>query len=321
MAAPRLEDLIKTPADLASFLGQTTKYVCVIGASGFIGKKATERLRLAGYQIRATVRFNSQIPDELKEEGVEIVFADVRNKTSITKACQGCSIVINAAGIYRWWVPDKSIYKQVNDTGARIVAEVCAELEIQHLIHISTAMAYGYPDEKPFTETSASGPFAADYTRTKADGDKAVLQVHALHHFNGNQTQSDFRLDILYLGCVTGTGDTFSVGRPAAVYRDFMQGKIPMLVAPDTNYIYVAVDDVCTAILTVCEQGATDTSKRRWRANRYLIANSDEVSRNNIKRYIPRGEHTHVSGRKQAANRTCGCSTSNFSHEISLSIF
>lgn len=29
---------------------------------------------------------------------------------------------------------------------------------------------------------------------------------------------------MLFLGCVTGAGDTFSVGRPAAVYRDFMQG-------------------------------------------------------------------------------------------------
>jgi nucleoside-diphosphate-sugar epimerase len=186
------------------------------------------------------------------------------------KAVAGCEMVINAAGIYRWWVPDKAVYTQVNNGGARNVAEVCAELDIPHLIHISTAMAYGYPAEKPFSEKSAVGPFAADYTRTKADGDAAVLETHA-------KSNSSFRLDILYLGCVTGTGDTFSVGRPAAVYRDFMLGKIPVLVGPSTKYIYVAVQDVCTAISTVCERGASDESSTRGRAEKYLIANSDEM--------------------------------------------
>ena len=170
-------------------------------------------IRFAGFRVRATVRGSSDVPAELRATGVEVVLADVTDKRTLTEAVKGCRIVINCAGVYRWWVRDPRRYTEVNEVGARNLAEVCAESEtVKHLVHISTAMAYGYPAKMPFTETSEPGPFAAEYTRTKREGDKAVLQAHA-------GCAGGFRLDVLYLACVTGAGDTFAVGRPAAVYR------------------------------------------------------------------------------------------------------
>jgi hypothetical protein len=68
------------------------------------------------------------------------------------------------------------------------------------------------------------------YTATKYRGDQAVIKaVQQIHDSEGDEevpTQhqpESLSLTVLYLGCVTGAGDTFSVGRPAAVYRDFMQ--------------------------------------------------------------------------------------------------
>eukprot|EP00948_MAST-09A_sp_MAST-9A-sp1_P003044 g3044.t1 len=247
------------------------KTVCVLGASGFIGKKTVEALLLQKtYNVRASVRKTSIIPEELKKnDSLKIMYSDICDRSSLIPVIKGCDIVINAAGVYRWWVPNDKLYKEVNEDGARNVAQVCADEKIPHLLHISTAMAYGYPqDDKPFTENSKPGPFAAQYTRTKANGDQAVIDV---------QKQFEtFQLDILYLACVTGPGDTFSVGRPAAVYRDFMLGKIPMLVAPDTNYIYVAIQDVVKAIRIVCER-RSDLKTQDKMIERYLIGNSDQM--------------------------------------------
>lgn len=112
---------------------------------------------------------------------------------------------------------------------------------MERLVHISTAMAYGYPEgAKPFTEDAKAGPHAAEYTRTKHLGDEAVWDACA--------QRKDLAVSMLFLGCVSGPGDTFSVGRPAAVYKDYMAGKIPMLVGPDTKYVYVHIRDVQYAI-------------------------------------------------------------------------
>lgn len=73
-------------------------------------------------------------------------------------------------------------------------------------------MAYGYPEAaKPFNEDAKAGPHAAEYTRTKHLGDEAVWEAC--------RSREDLSVTMLFLGCVSGPGDHFSVGRPAAVYK------------------------------------------------------------------------------------------------------
>eukprot|EP00930_Biecheleria_cincta_P024347 TRINITY_DN17439_c0_g1_i1.p1 TRINITY_DN17439_c0_g1~~TRINITY_DN17439_c0_g1_i1.p1 ORF type:complete len:362 (+),score=45.82 TRINITY_DN17439_c0_g1_i1:111-1196(+) len=246
---------------MAATNGQST--ACVFGASGFIGKKAVEVLASSGFQVRAAVRQpKGPLPHELQATGVEVVQADVCDVTTLAGALEGCSIAINCAGIYRWWLPDSSEYQAVNIDGAANVAQACLNSKSVHrLVHVSTAMAYGYPADRPFREDSKAGPHASEYARTKHLGDEKVASI-----CHGS---SNLSVVTLFLACVTGRGDTASVGRPAAVYRDFMLGKIPMLVAPDTNYIYVHIRDVQQAIRSVCT-----VPKGQLASNKYLIGNS-----------------------------------------------
>eukprot|EP00443_Scrippsiella_acuminata_P129495 CAMPEP_0115729190 /NCGR_PEP_ID=MMETSP0272-20121206/83370_1 /TAXON_ID=71861 /ORGANISM="Scrippsiella trochoidea, Strain CCMP3099" /LENGTH=165 /DNA_ID=CAMNT_0003172845 /DNA_START=184 /DNA_END=678 /DNA_ORIENTATION=- len=158
---------------------QVQQIACVFGASGFIGKKAVEVLLSAGFRYPA----------------------------SIDGALEGCCVAVNCAGIYRWWLPNPSEYQEVNVEGAANVARACLKAEAIHrLVHISTAMAYGYPADRPFREESKVGPHASEYARTKHLGDERVASL-----CHGSSS--------------------------------------PMLVAPDTNYIYVHIKDVQKAIL------------------------------------------------------------------------
>eukprot|EP00747_Dinoflagellata_sp_TGD_P169121 gnl/TRDRNA2_/TRDRNA2_197239_c0_seq1.p1 gnl/TRDRNA2_/TRDRNA2_197239_c0~~gnl/TRDRNA2_/TRDRNA2_197239_c0_seq1.p1 ORF type:complete len:347 (-),score=45.87 gnl/TRDRNA2_/TRDRNA2_197239_c0_seq1:49-1089(-) len=237
--------------------------VCVLGATGFIGRSAVAAfVERGGFQVRATARKLSDLPAELQLSGVEVAQADVTDPASLERALQDVDVVVNCTGIYRWWLRDDSEYVRVNADGAANIARACLANEtVRRLVHISTVMAYGYPAEKPFRETSKPGPHASEYARTKHLGDVNIKEL--------TQAQSKVTVVMLYLACVTGKGDTIAVGRPAAVYQDFMLGKIPMLVAPDTNYIYVHIRDVQSSIIA-----ATTLPASKMAGQDYFIGNS-----------------------------------------------
>lgn len=245
--------------------------VCVIGANGFIGRHSASALKEQGFQVRATVRrFGTALhPDKASpscistDDGVQVVEADLSSPTSLRACTEGCDIVVNCAGIYKWWIPNADEWRHVNDTGAGHVAEACLQSGVRRLIHFSTPMAYGYPDEKPFNEASTPGPHASEYARTKHLGDVRVKSI-----CRGTKLE----VVTLYLGCTIGEGDTMSVGRIAAVIKDFIQGKIPMLVAPDTNFIYVHIRDVQSALVA-----AVRASPEKVNGEGFFIANCQDM--------------------------------------------
>eukprot|EP00931_Biecheleriopsis_adriatica_P030678 TRINITY_DN18062_c0_g1_i3.p1 TRINITY_DN18062_c0_g1~~TRINITY_DN18062_c0_g1_i3.p1 ORF type:complete len:286 (-),score=36.75 TRINITY_DN18062_c0_g1_i3:236-1093(-) len=142
-------------------------------------------------------------------------------------------------------------------------AEGGLEDKVKRLVHYSTPMAYGYPEERPFTEASEPGCHASEYARTKHLGDVRIKSL-----CQGTSLQTVF----LYLGCTIGAGDAMTAGRIAAVIRDYIHGKIPMLVGPDTNYIYVHIKDVRRAVAAAVEAPAEKVS-----GEDFFIANSDDM--------------------------------------------
>lgn len=103
---------------------------CVLGANGFIGLATVEELRSRGFEVIAAVRSKdaaAQVSRRCAEVHV-MTGIDVGEESSsgslLATAVKECSLVVNCAGIYRWWVPDKQMYTRVNCDGARHVAEV-----------------------------------------------------------------------------------------------------------------------------------------------------------------------------------------------------
>ena len=192
--------------------------VTVFGGSGFLGRHVVRALAKRGYRVRVAVR-NPNLAGHLQPLGnvgqIQAVQANLRVRWSVDRAVQGADHVVNLVGIL--FESGRQSFDAVQDFGARAVAEA-ARAEGATLAHVS---AIGSGKESP-----------ADYARTKARGEQAVLE-----------TMPDaviFRPSIMF-----GPEDGF-FNRFAAMAR--LSPALPLIGGGHTKFQPVYVADVAEAI-------------------------------------------------------------------------
>jgi uncharacterized protein YbjT (DUF2867 family) len=136
----------------------------VFGGSGFLGRHLVKRLAEQGYTVRACVR-DVESGMFLKPYGNpgEIILSasNLRNPDMVAQAVMGSDVVFNLVGILSPW--GKNTFNAVHVEGAANVARACRDAGVKSLIHISALGA----DENS----------EAEYGKSKADGEKAVLEA------------------------------------------------------------------------------------------------------------------------------------------------
>jgi uncharacterized protein YbjT (DUF2867 family) len=71
----------------------------IVGATGFVGTEVCRLLREAGHQVRALVR-SSSAPDKvgrLEQLGASVVSGDVKDRSSLDRACRDVGVVVSTA--------------------------------------------------------------------------------------------------------------------------------------------------------------------------------------------------------------------------------
>ena len=192
--------------------------VTVFGGSGFLGRHVVRALARRGYRIRVAVR-NPNLAGHLQPLGnvgqIQAISANLRVRWSVDRAVQGADHVVNLVGILA--EGGRQRFDAVQDAGARAIAEA-ARAQGATLTHVSAIGA----DENS----------SADYARTKALGERAVME-----------TVSDaviFRPSIMF-----GPEDGF-FNRFAAMAR--YSPALPLLGGGETKLQAVYVADVAEAI-------------------------------------------------------------------------
>ena len=194
-----------------------SKLVTIYGGSGFVGRYVARRMAQAGWRVRVAVRR----PNEaifVRPYGtpgqVEPVACNIRDDASVRAAMAGADAVVNCVGILN--AVGKNRFDAVQAEGAGRIARLAAETGVAHLVHVSAI--------------GADAGAAAEYSRTKAAGEAAVLAAFP-------------QAVILRPSVIFGTEDQF-FNRFAAMAR--MSPVLP-LVGPDTRFQPVFVDDVAQA--------------------------------------------------------------------------
>jgi uncharacterized protein YbjT (DUF2867 family) len=138
--------------------------ITLYGGSGFLGRHIVRALAKTGARMRVAVR-RPELAGHLQPLGgvgqINAVQANVRFPESLRAAAEGADAIINLVGIL---VPrGKQSFAAINDEGAAHVAEVARAAGVKTFSHVS---AIGADRNSP-----------SAYGRTKAEGEKAVLEV------------------------------------------------------------------------------------------------------------------------------------------------
>jgi GlcNAc-P-P-Und epimerase len=133
--------------------------IVVIGGSGFVGTRLIMRLLNAGHSIKIADINASHKYSHLW------VYADVRDPEVLEKTLIDSDVVINLAAEHRDDVSPKSLYENVNVTGAENVCNVCTKLGIKNIIFTSSVAVYGFAPLG--TDETGKINYFNDYGRTK----------------------------------------------------------------------------------------------------------------------------------------------------------
>jgi len=194
------------------------KLIAVIGGSGFVGRHVVQALARDGHRIRVGVR-GVERAAFLKPMGVpgQVVpmQANIRFPESLDAVVAGADVVINLVGILQEAGPQK--FSALQAEGARAVAKAARDAGATQFIQLSAIGADADSD--------------ADYARTKAEGEQAVLEQYP-------------DAVILRPSIVVGPEDQF-FNRFAAMAR--LSPVLPV-VSAQTRFQPVFVGDVAKAV-------------------------------------------------------------------------
>lgn len=150
----------------------------VTGASGFLGRALTARLRAGGIQVRALVRSGRGA----SVEADEISEGDVRDASSLRLAVAGTDWVFHAAARVSTGGAWEE-FETVNVGGTRDVICLATEAGVRRIVHVSSLGVYAVAsdgavvsEEGPFEEASGERGY---YARSKLEADRVALQAAA----------------------------------------------------------------------------------------------------------------------------------------------
>ncbi|EED88513.1 nadh-ubiquinone oxidoreductase, partial [Thalassiosira pseudonana CCMP1335] len=142
--------------------------VCVFGATGFLGRYVTSGLGTNGVLTYVGSRQDEFAYRHLRphfELGrAKFQFYSSRDKQSMADLIADADIVINLIGKY---YDTKNVSTSVHEANVEVpktIAELCTEMQVDNLIHVSSAAAN--PDS------------SSEWARTKFEGEEEVLKAY-----------------------------------------------------------------------------------------------------------------------------------------------
>ena len=131
----------------------------IVGGSGFIGTRLSDRLLKSGIDLTIIDKVRS-LKFPLKTR-----IADVRSFDDLVESVESNGILVNLAAEHRDDVSPRSLYHDVNVTGARNICAVAEAKNIKTIIFTSSVAVYGFAPIGT-DESGSVSPFN-DYGKTK----------------------------------------------------------------------------------------------------------------------------------------------------------
>lgn len=217
----------------------------VTGATGFVGSAIARQLLERGGTVAVLARPHSDRRN-LEGLGVTIREGDLRDKSSLERACAGCDTLFHVAADYRLWTRDPAELYASNVEGTRNLMEAALAAGVERIVYTSSVATLGInADGTPGDETT---PVAIDdmighYKRSKFLAERVV-----------DELVTERALPAIIVNPSTPVGPRDIKPTPTGrVVRDAAAGRIPAYV--DTGLNIAHVDDVAAGHLLALEKG------------------------------------------------------------------
>lgn len=204
----------------------TIKKITVLGGAGFVGSCLVTKLDAAGYQVKVLTRRRESAKHLILLPNVEVCECDVNDNHALKTSLTACDAVINLIGILH--EDSRHSFESMHHQLPRRIAQLCEELSIQRLLHMSALQA------------SKNSPSL--YLRSKATGEEAVSE------FSKKLNLTIFKPSVIF-----GRDDHF-FNMFVGLIR-FL--PIIVLAKPNAKFQPVWVDDVAQCFLNAIQNTAT----------------------------------------------------------------
>ena len=204
----------------------TIKKVSVLGGAGFVGSSIVAKLDASGYQVKVLTRHRERAKHLILLPNVQVQTCDFSNSNALTEALKDSDAVINLIGILHQ--SGKSTFETVHHQLPRRVAQICEELGVQRLLHMSALRAGKYAPSQ--------------YLRSKAAGEDAI------NEFNKKLDITIFKPSVIF-----GRGDNF-LNLFATIIK-FM--PVLVLGKPQAKFQPIGVEDVADAFVNSLKNTST----------------------------------------------------------------
>jgi dihydroflavonol-4-reductase len=216
--------------------------ILVTGATGFVGAALVRLLLRQGCDIRITVRSESDLKN-VSGLPLEHVQADIRSRDDLKNAMDGCSQVYHVAGLYRSWMRDYDMLRQINVQGTRNVLEAAFAAGVKKVVHTSSIAALGMPaDGSPADENAA---FNLQHLLLPYEQSKYEAELVVREYLN-----KGLPVVIVRPAMVMGPGDIYPTPS-GKIVLDMLHGRVPCYF--DGGIDIVDVDDVAAGHMLAME--------------------------------------------------------------------
>ncbi len=220
---------------------------CIVtGANGFLGSWLCKRLVEEGHDVTALVRASSDL-SELKDLKINYAHGDVVDSNSMRSAFQNQEAVFHLAGVVAYKKAERPLMDKVNVQGTQNVVQICEELQIPRLLHLSSVVAIGASFEpKVLNEESFYDikDLNLGYFETKHQAEEIVLQA---------ARQKKINAVCVNPATIYGPADAKKGSRKTQL--KVAQGRFPFYTSGGVNV--VSVHDVIDGILKAQQKGVS----------------------------------------------------------------
>jgi NADH dehydrogenase len=206
------------------------KKVCILGGTGFVGRRIAAQLTEAGHRVLIPTRHYHRQRDLTVLPTLTLVEGDVHDPKFLHRTFTGVDAVINLVGILNEKGRSGRGFAHVHAELPAKVVEACRGVGVPRLLHMSAL--------------NAAHDAPSHYLRTKAQGEDAA------HRAAG----PDFHVTSFRPSVIFGSRDSFT-NRFAQLLR-LAPGLFP-LACPNARFQPVYVEDVARAFVESLDQHKT----------------------------------------------------------------